>query len=133
MVSQNQAKLFIEQKKIPFPVDNHNINEELGKSTLYWQLKPNLPSDRSPFFFFTPAIGYVLIGNGLYDEAIKHFSLLLQVRLSYIYIYGERGLIDPNALLKVGVCDAGGPRAGQRHLRARDSLREEEPAGERAN
>uniref|UniRef100_A0A8D3E9C8 Tetratricopeptide repeat domain 13 n=1 Tax=Scophthalmus maximus TaxID=52904 RepID=A0A8D3E9C8_SCOMX len=24
------------------------------------------------------AIGYVLIGNGLYDEAIKHFSLLLQ-------------------------------------------------------
>uniref|UniRef100_A0A7N8YQK8 Tetratricopeptide repeat domain 13 n=1 Tax=Mastacembelus armatus TaxID=205130 RepID=A0A7N8YQK8_9TELE len=49
----NQAKLFIEQKKIPFPVDNHNTNEEL-------------------------AIGYVLIGNGLYDEAIKHFSLLLQ-------------------------------------------------------
>lgn len=28
---QNQAKLFIEQKKIPFPVDNQNINEELGK------------------------------------------------------------------------------------------------------
>uniref|UniRef100_A0A8C9Y776 Tetratricopeptide repeat domain 13 n=1 Tax=Sander lucioperca TaxID=283035 RepID=A0A8C9Y776_SANLU len=52
-LSQNQAKLFIEQKKIPFPVDNHNTNEEL-------------------------AIGYVLIGNGLYDEAIKHFSLLLQ-------------------------------------------------------
>lgn len=25
------------------------------------------------------AIGYVLIGNGLYDESIKHFSLLLQV------------------------------------------------------
>uniref|UniRef100_A0A669DGI1 Tetratricopeptide repeat domain 13 n=1 Tax=Oreochromis niloticus TaxID=8128 RepID=A0A669DGI1_ORENI len=49
----NQAKLFIEQKKIPFPVDNQNTNEEL-------------------------AIGYVLIGNGLYDEAIKHFSLLLQ-------------------------------------------------------
>uniref|UniRef100_A0A665V0J2 Tetratricopeptide repeat domain 13 n=1 Tax=Echeneis naucrates TaxID=173247 RepID=A0A665V0J2_ECHNA len=52
--SQNQAKLFIEQKKIPFPVDNQNTNEEL-------------------------AIGYVLIGNGLYDEAIKHFSLLLQI------------------------------------------------------
>uniref|UniRef100_A0A671VKK0 Tetratricopeptide repeat domain 13 n=1 Tax=Sparus aurata TaxID=8175 RepID=A0A671VKK0_SPAAU len=50
----NQAKLFIEQKKIPFPVDNHNTNEEL-------------------------AIGYVLIGNGLYDESIKHFSLLLQI------------------------------------------------------
>lgn len=29
--SQNQAKLFIEQKKIPFPVENHNVNEELGK------------------------------------------------------------------------------------------------------
>uniref|UniRef100_A0A8C4EBK4 Tetratricopeptide repeat domain 13 n=1 Tax=Dicentrarchus labrax TaxID=13489 RepID=A0A8C4EBK4_DICLA len=52
-LTQNQAKLFIEQKKIPFPVDNLNTNEEL-------------------------AIGYVLIGNGLYDEAIKHFSLLLQ-------------------------------------------------------
>uniref|UniRef100_A0A8C3AZ90 Tetratricopeptide repeat domain 13 n=1 Tax=Cyclopterus lumpus TaxID=8103 RepID=A0A8C3AZ90_CYCLU len=52
-LTQNQAKLFIEQKKIPFPVDNPNTNEEL-------------------------AIGYVLIGNGLYDEAIKHFSLLLQ-------------------------------------------------------
>lgn len=33
--SQNQAKLFIEQKKIPFPVDNQNINEELGKLALY--------------------------------------------------------------------------------------------------
>uniref|UniRef100_A0A8C8DY83 Tetratricopeptide repeat domain 13 n=1 Tax=Oryzias sinensis TaxID=183150 RepID=A0A8C8DY83_9TELE len=49
----NQAKLFIEQKKIPFPVENQNTNEELS-------------------------ICYVLIGNGLYDEAIKHFSLLLQ-------------------------------------------------------
>uniref|UniRef100_A0A673Y6V1 Tetratricopeptide repeat domain 13 n=1 Tax=Salmo trutta TaxID=8032 RepID=A0A673Y6V1_SALTR len=49
----SQAKLFIEQKRFPFAVDNHNTNEEL-------------------------AIGYVLIGNGLYDEAIKHFSLLLQ-------------------------------------------------------
>lgn len=28
---QNQAKLFIEQKKIPFPVDNQNTNEELGE------------------------------------------------------------------------------------------------------
>lgn len=27
------------------------------------------------------AIGYVLIGNGLYDEAVKHFSLLLQVEI----------------------------------------------------
>uniref|UniRef100_A0AAR2LLA4 Tetratricopeptide repeat domain 13 n=1 Tax=Pygocentrus nattereri TaxID=42514 RepID=A0AAR2LLA4_PYGNA len=49
----SQARLFVEQRRFPFPVDDHNTNEEL-------------------------AIGYVLIGNGLYDEAIKHFSLLLQ-------------------------------------------------------
>lgn len=30
------------------------------------------------------AIGYVLIGNGLYEEAIKHFSLLLQVRFHLV-------------------------------------------------
>uniref|UniRef100_A0AAQ5X4N1 Tetratricopeptide repeat domain 13 n=1 Tax=Amphiprion ocellaris TaxID=80972 RepID=A0AAQ5X4N1_AMPOC len=73
-LSQNQAKLFIEQKKIPFPVENHNTNEEL-------------------------AIGYVLIGNGLYDEAIKHFSLLLQSDpelVSAIYgrgiAYGKKSL-----------------------------------------
>ncbi|XP_029705267.1 tetratricopeptide repeat protein 13 isoform X1 [Takifugu rubripes] len=72
----NQAKLFIEQKKIPFPVDNQNINEEL-------------------------AIGYVLIGNGLYDEAVKHFSLLLQgdpELVSAIYgrgiAYGKKSLQD---------------------------------------
>ncbi|CAK6978577.1 tetratricopeptide repeat protein 13, partial [Scomber scombrus] len=70
----NQAKLFIEQKKIPFPVENQNTNEEL-------------------------AIGYVLIGNGLYDEAIKHFSLLLQSDpelVSAIYgrgiAYGKKSL-----------------------------------------
>uniref|UniRef100_A0A9J8CHI9 Tetratricopeptide repeat domain 13 n=1 Tax=Cyprinus carpio carpio TaxID=630221 RepID=A0A9J8CHI9_CYPCA len=51
---QNQAKLFVQQRRFPFAVENQNTNEEL-------------------------AIGYVLIGNGLYDEAIKHFSLLLQV------------------------------------------------------
>ncbi|XP_070400024.1 tetratricopeptide repeat protein 13 isoform X2 [Nothobranchius furzeri] len=75
-LSQNQAKLFIEQKKIPFPVDNHNTNEEL-------------------------AICYVLIGNGLYDEAIKHFSLLLQSDpelVSAIYgrgiAYGKKSLQD---------------------------------------
>uniref|UniRef100_A0A8C3GBF4 Tetratricopeptide repeat domain 13 n=1 Tax=Cyclopterus lumpus TaxID=8103 RepID=A0A8C3GBF4_CYCLU len=73
-LTQNQAKLFIEQKKIPFPVDNPNTNEEL-------------------------AIGYVLIGNGLYDEAIKHFSLLLQgdpELVSAIYgrgiAYGKKSL-----------------------------------------
>uniref|UniRef100_A0A8C2JPG2 Tetratricopeptide repeat domain 13 n=1 Tax=Cyprinus carpio TaxID=7962 RepID=A0A8C2JPG2_CYPCA len=50
----NQAKLFVQQRRFPFAVENQNTNEEL-------------------------AIGYVLIGNGLYDEAIKHFSLLLQI------------------------------------------------------
>uniref|UniRef100_A0A673I5C3 Tetratricopeptide repeat domain 13 n=1 Tax=Sinocyclocheilus rhinocerous TaxID=307959 RepID=A0A673I5C3_9TELE len=50
----NQAKLFVEQRRFPFAVENQNTNEEL-------------------------AIGYVLIGNGLNDEAIKHFSLLLQI------------------------------------------------------
>uniref|UniRef100_A0A3Q3XCA5 Uncharacterized protein n=1 Tax=Mola mola TaxID=94237 RepID=A0A3Q3XCA5_MOLML len=72
----NQAKVFIEQKKVPFPVDNHNTNEEL-------------------------AIGYVLIGNGLYDEAIKHFSLLLQgdpELVSAMYgrgiAYGKKSLQD---------------------------------------
>ncbi|KAK6297399.1 hypothetical protein J4Q44_G00319820 [Coregonus suidteri] len=71
-----QAKLFIEQKRFPFAVDNHNTNEEL-------------------------AIGYVLIGNGLYDEAIKHFSLLLQGDpevVSAIYgrgiAYGKKSLQD---------------------------------------
>ncbi|XP_018597890.1 tetratricopeptide repeat protein 13 isoform X2 [Scleropages formosus] len=72
----SQAKLFIEQKRFPFPVDNYNTNEEL-------------------------AIGYVLIANGLYDEAIKHFSLLLQADpelISAIYgrgiAYGKKSLQD---------------------------------------
>uniref|UniRef100_A0AAV2K9K9 Tetratricopeptide repeat protein 13 n=1 Tax=Knipowitschia caucasica TaxID=637954 RepID=A0AAV2K9K9_KNICA len=71
-----QAKLLIEQKKIPFPVENQNANEEL-------------------------AIGYVLIGNGLFDEAIKHFSILLQSEpelVSAIYgrgiAYGKKSLQD---------------------------------------
>lgn len=84
--SQNQAKLFIEQKKIPFPVDNHNVNEELGKFVLHRSTNLVYAQDLLSltfFFFCTPAIGYVLIGNGLYDEAIKHFSLLLQVRIWY--------------------------------------------------
>ncbi|XP_048841610.1 tetratricopeptide repeat protein 13 isoform X2 [Brienomyrus brachyistius] len=72
----SQAKLFIEQKRFPFAVENPNINEEL-------------------------AIGYVLIGNGLYDEAVKHFSLLLQgdpELVSAIYgrgiAYGKKSLQD---------------------------------------
>ncbi|XP_053087660.1 tetratricopeptide repeat protein 13 isoform X2 [Pangasianodon hypophthalmus] len=72
----SQARLFVEQRRFPFPVDDHNTNEEL-------------------------AIGYVLIGNGLYDEAIKHFSLLLQgdpELVSAIYgrgiAYGKKSLQD---------------------------------------
>lgn len=41
-------------------------------------------------FSVIAAIGYVLIGNGLYDEAIKHFSLLLQVCVSiHVTKYGS--------------------------------------------
>ncbi|XP_051510697.1 tetratricopeptide repeat protein 13 isoform X2 [Myxocyprinus asiaticus] len=72
----NQAKLFVEQRRFPFAVENQNTNEEL-------------------------AIGYVLIGNSLYDEAIKHFSLLLQgdhELVSAIYgrgiAYGKKSLQD---------------------------------------
>ncbi|KAK1805664.1 hypothetical protein P4O66_019943 [Electrophorus voltai] len=73
---QSQARLFVEQKRFPFAVDDHSTDEEL-------------------------AIGYVLIGNGLYDEAIKHFSLLLQgdpELVSAIYgrgiAYGKKSLQD---------------------------------------
>ncbi|XP_058248008.1 tetratricopeptide repeat protein 13 isoform X5 [Hemibagrus wyckioides] len=72
----SQARLFVEQRRFPFPVEDHNTNEEL-------------------------AIGYVLIGNGLYDEAIKHFSLLLQgdpELVSAMYgrgiAYGKKSLQD---------------------------------------
>ncbi|XP_056620442.1 tetratricopeptide repeat protein 13 isoform X2 [Triplophysa dalaica] len=72
----NQAKLLVEQRRFPFPVENQNTNEEL-------------------------AIGYVLIRNGLYDEAVKHFSLLLQgdpELVSAIYgrgiAYGKKSLQD---------------------------------------
>ena len=41
-LSQSQAKLFIEQKKIPFPVVNHNTNEELGKSLLVFNILVNM-------------------------------------------------------------------------------------------
>lgn len=72
----SQARLLVEQRRFPFPVDDRNTNEEL-------------------------AIGYVLIGNGLHDEAIKHFSLLLQSDselISAIYgrgiAYGKKSLQD---------------------------------------
>ncbi|XP_051470656.1 tetratricopeptide repeat protein 13 isoform X3 [Apus apus] len=72
----SQAKLLAEQKRFPFATDNDNTNEEL-------------------------AVAYVLIGNGLYDEAIRHFSTMLQEEpelVSAIYgrgiAYGKKGLHD---------------------------------------
>uniref|UniRef100_A0A8C8S1F0 Tetratricopeptide repeat domain 13 n=1 Tax=Pelusios castaneus TaxID=367368 RepID=A0A8C8S1F0_9SAUR len=50
----SQAKSLAEQKRFPFATDNDNTNEDL-------------------------AIAYVLIGGGLYDEAIRHFSTMLQI------------------------------------------------------
>ncbi|XP_062857899.1 tetratricopeptide repeat protein 13 isoform X2 [Trichomycterus rosablanca] len=72
----SQARLLVEQRRFPFATDDPNINEEL-------------------------AIGYVLIGNSLFDEAIKHFSLLLQgdpELVSAMYgrgiAYGKKSLQD---------------------------------------
>lgn len=72
----NQAKSIAEQKRFPFATDNDSTNEEL-------------------------AIAYVLIGSGLYDEAIRHFSTMLQEEpdlVSAIYgrgiAYGKKGLHD---------------------------------------
>uniref|UniRef100_A0A670Z852 Tetratricopeptide repeat domain 13 n=1 Tax=Pseudonaja textilis TaxID=8673 RepID=A0A670Z852_PSETE len=50
----SQAKILAKGKKIPFATDDDYTNEEL-------------------------AIAYVLIGNGLYEEAIHHFSTMLQI------------------------------------------------------
>ncbi|KAM4828608.1 tetratricopeptide repeat protein 13 isoform 4-T4 [Thomomys bottae] len=50
----SQAKSIAEQKRFPFATDNDSTNEEL-------------------------AVAYVLIGSGLYDEAIRHFSTMLQI------------------------------------------------------
>lgn len=157
LLSQNQAKLFIEQKKIPFPVDNHNTNEELGKFARQSKCKTLIYAEQInmilPFFFIiicsvVAAIGYVLIGNGLYDEAIKHFSLLLQVCLRlqkqifslstfYLDLIGQRRIktsflcvLVKNMLLTCCVFDTGWPGAGQRHLWARDSLWEKKSTGE---
>ncbi|KAM6218332.1 tetratricopeptide repeat protein 13 isoform 8-T8 [Rhynchocyon petersi] len=70
----NQAKSVAEQKRFPFATDNDSTNEEL-------------------------ALAYVLIGSGLYDEAIRHFSTMLQEEpdlVSAIYgrgiAYGKKGL-----------------------------------------
>ncbi|XP_038168506.1 tetratricopeptide repeat protein 13 isoform X5 [Arvicola amphibius] len=50
----SQAKSIAEHKRFPFATDNDSTNEEL-------------------------AIAYVLVGSGLYDEAIRHFSTMLQI------------------------------------------------------
>ncbi|XP_073912987.1 tetratricopeptide repeat protein 13 isoform X3 [Castor canadensis] len=70
----SQAKTIAEQRRFPFATDNDSTNEEL-------------------------AIAYVLIGSGLYDEAIRHFSTMLQEEpdlVSAIYgrgiAYGKKGL-----------------------------------------
>ncbi|XP_032743369.1 tetratricopeptide repeat protein 13 isoform X2 [Rattus rattus] len=72
----SQAKSIAEQKRFPFATDNDSTNEEL-------------------------AIAYVLVGSGLYDEAIRHFSTMLQEEpdlVSAIYgrgiAYGKKGLHD---------------------------------------
>lgn len=72
----SQAKSLAEQRRLPFVTEDDDINEEL-------------------------AIGYVLIGSGLHDEAIKHFSSMLQDDadlVSAIYgrgiAYGKKGLQD---------------------------------------
>ncbi|KAH0622475.1 hypothetical protein JD844_024820 [Phrynosoma platyrhinos] len=72
----SQANLLAEQKRFPFATDDDNTNEEL-------------------------AIAYVLIGNGLYGEAIQQFSTMLQEQpelVSAIYgrgiAYGKKGLHD---------------------------------------
>ncbi|XP_006992877.1 tetratricopeptide repeat protein 13 isoform X1 [Peromyscus maniculatus bairdii] len=72
----SQAKSIAEQKRFPFATDSDSTNEEL-------------------------AIAYVLVGSGLYDEAIRHFSTMLQEEpdlVSAIYgrgiAYGKKGLHD---------------------------------------
>ncbi|XP_073413741.1 tetratricopeptide repeat protein 13 isoform X2 [Dendrobates tinctorius] len=72
----SQAKTLAEQKRLPFVTEDDDTNEEL-------------------------AIGYVLIGSGLHDEAVKHFSSMLQEDadlVSAIYgrgiAYGKKGLQD---------------------------------------
>nr|XP_048306162.1 tetratricopeptide repeat protein 13 isoform X2 [Myodes glareolus] len=72
----SQAKSIAEQKRFPFATDNDSTNEEL-------------------------AIAYVLVGSGLYDEAIRHFSTMLQEEpdlVSAMYgrgiAYGKKGLHD---------------------------------------
>ncbi|XP_035872086.1 tetratricopeptide repeat protein 13 isoform X4 [Phyllostomus discolor] len=85
----SQAKTIAEQKRFPFATDNDSTNEEL-------------------------AIAYVLIGSGLYDEAIRHFSTMLQEEpdlVSAIYgrgiAYGKKGLhiLSPLGRINEAVSD----------------------------
>ncbi|KAM6218328.1 tetratricopeptide repeat protein 13 isoform 4-T4 [Rhynchocyon petersi] len=85
----NQAKSVAEQKRFPFATDNDSTNEEL-------------------------ALAYVLIGSGLYDEAIRHFSTMLQEEpdlVSAIYgrgiAYGKKGLhiLSPLGRINEAVSD----------------------------
>lgn len=83
------------------------------------------------------AIGYVLIGNGLYDEAIKHFSLLLQVcfmwpnLLQTVTLAGSWMSSNQEYFLFMFCAfDAGWSRAGQCHLRQRYSIWKEKSTGE---
>lgn len=83
------------------------------------------------------AIGYVLIGNGLYDEAIKHFSLLLQVcfllpNLLQTVTHAGSWMSSNQEYFLFMFCafDAGWSRAGQCHLRQRYSIWKEKSTGE---
>ncbi|XP_077879159.1 tetratricopeptide repeat protein 13 isoform X4 [Ictidomys tridecemlineatus] len=85
----SQARSIAEQKRFPFATDNDSTNEEL-------------------------AIAYVLIGSGLYDEAIRHFSTMLQEEpdlVSAIYgrgiAYGKKGLhiLSPLGRINEAVSD----------------------------
>ena len=63
-LSQSQAKLFIEQKKIPFPVDNHNTNAELGKVLLIFNILVDM---------------YVSCCNAAITPVHLHASIFLQL------------------------------------------------------
>ncbi|XP_025946474.1 tetratricopeptide repeat protein 13 isoform X1 [Apteryx rowi] len=97
----SQAKSLAEQKRFPFATDNDNTNEELELTRLY-QKVPILTFGSVGWYHLpTSTIAYVLIGNGLYDEAIRHFSTMLQEEpelVSAIYgrgiAYGKKGLHD---------------------------------------
>lgn len=133
--SQNQAKLFIEQKKIPFPADNHNVNEELGKFVLHWST--NLVYTQKIYclsiFFFFFHYSYRLCSDRQWSLWWSHQTLLTPIAgKNLIFFSPNIILIGLNVLLKACVCGAGGPRAGQRHLRARDGLWEKKSAGEQS-